>query len=183
MVNAVGVLNNVTCRVKYAIHLDGRIDVTASNTCEHDQDIRNWFFATLGLADPTKTDASLAPDNEGWVRSTPTQSPYEYLKRTEPFIYAYWSDKTPEPYRDWARASILLVPDPKNPIKGKQSRHSWKGFKRWFYEAENVRMAAGQTITQNYMIQLGTKGSARLPNIDNAATATAIARAYLVAPN
>jgi hypothetical protein len=132
----------------------------------------------IGLGDPTSSIPITPPDSQGWIRSSATQSPYAYVGAKEPFIFAFWNaDSTP--FAAWTKASILLAASPRNPFQGKQQAHNWRGFKRWGYASENLQMAAGQTITQNYMIQLGSKGSSLLPDIANRASARALAHAYL----
>jgi len=43
-------------------------------------------------------------------------------------------------------------------------------------------MAAGQSLAQDYLIQLGTQGSSVLPNINSSAVAGPIAQAYFANP-
>jgi len=101
----------------------------------------------------------------------------------ESYIFAYWrASTTPAPFTNYTRASILLVPNPNNPRQGTQGRHNWSGWKRWYYGNVSLNMAAGQSITQDYLIQLGTQGSSALPNINSSAVADRIARAYFADP-
>ena len=71
----------------------------------------------------------------------------------------------------------MLVPQTDNPDQGKQSLHEWKGFKRWYYVTGGI--AAGRSVSQQYMLQLGAQGSAWLPNLANKAAVDPYANEYL----
>lgn len=178
MVNAVGVLSNLVCKVRYEIFPDGKILLESSLSAQNAQFISIWMCGIIGLRDPTSGMSILPPDTQGWIRSSATQNPYAYVGRKEAFIFAYWNAASTA-FSEWTRASILLAPDPRNPLQGKQKTHNWPGFKRWGYVAENISLAAGQTITQNYMIQLGTQGSIILPDLSDRGSARKIARDYI----
>ena len=181
--NAVGVLSNVTAEVTYCIYPNGKIYVHSVLRVVHEQTASEWRCATLGLRDPTSKDPYANPDSTGWIRSTTTQNPYEYVGTAERYIFAYWrASTTPAPYTNFTRASVLLVPGRGNPNQGTQGRHNWDGWKRWYYGNTSLKMAAGQSLAQDYLIQLGTQGSSVLPNINNSAVAGAIAQAYFANP-
>lgn len=183
MVNAVGVLSNVTAEVKYYIYPNGKIYVHSVLRVVAAQTAGEWRCATLGLSDPTSGDPYAGPDSTGWIRSTATQNPYESAGATERYIFAYWrASTTPAPYTNFTRASILLVPRPGNLNQGRQGRHNWRGWKRWYYGNVSLNLAAGQSLAQDYLIQLGTQGSSVLPNINSSAVAGPIARAYFANP-
>ncbi len=179
MVNAVGVLSNVTSKVRYEINPTGRIRVRCETSVVEPQSIANWICANIGLRDPTSSESIVPPDHVGWIRCTSTQSPYRWSKEKAAYIYAYWNPATPAPFESWTKASILLVPHPSNPIALQQFAHNWPGFKRWGYSVENVQLAAGQRVIQNYLIHLGTTGSRWLPALSDRAATGTIAQAYL----
>jgi hypothetical protein len=180
--NAVGVLSNVTADVTYYVYPNGKIYVHSVLRVAHAQTASEWRCATLGLSDPTSGDPHTSPDSMGWIRSSATQNPYEYAGAAESYIFAYWrASTTAAPYTNFTRASVLLVPRPNNPNQGIQGRHNWGGWKRWYYGG-SLNMAAGQSLTQDYLIQLGTQGSSVLPDINSSAVAGPIARAYFANP-
>lgn len=118
-------------------------------------------------------------DKHGWIRSTNLQDPHIWHKDRARYLFMYWDPTTPEPYNSWTKANILLVPRPGNPHQGGQSHHEWRGFKRFYYHIGNIPLKKGEKITQRYMIQLGTKGSALLPDISSRRVADAYADDYL----
>lgn len=181
--NAVGVLSNVTAEVTYYIYPNGKIYVHSLLRVAAAQTAGEWRCATLGLRDPTSSEPDSGPDSMGWIRSTTTQNPYDYARTAERYIFAYWrATTTPAPYRNFTKASVLLVPKPGNPNQGKQGKHNWSGWKRWYYGNVSLNLAAGQRLAQDYLIQLGTQGSSVLPNIDSSAVAEQIAQAYFANP-
>lgn len=181
--NAIGVLTNVTADVTYYIYPNGKIYVHSILRVWKAQTASEWRCATLGLSDPTSTDSHTSPDSMGWIRSSATQNPYGYLGAVESYIFAYWrASTTPAPYKNFTKASVLLVPKPDNPNQGMQGRHNWRGWKRWYYGNVSLSMLAGQSLTQDYLIQLGTQGSSVLPNINSASVADPIAQAYFANP-
>jgi hypothetical protein len=182
VVNAVGILSNVTVSVTYHIYPNGRIYIRSEIRVANAQTVIEWRCAVLGLGDPTSLESVVPPDSRGWIRSSSGQNPYQYFGKAERYLYAYWSPNTPDPYTHWTKASIMLVPKPGNPFQGTQGAHNWVGFKRWYYGNVSLNMAAGEAITQHYFIQLGTQGSAVLPNINSSAAAFPIAKAYLESP-
>jgi len=180
--NAVGVLSNVTGDVTYYIYPNGKIYVHSILRVVNAQTASEWRCATLGLSDPTSADSYTSPDSTGWIRSSATQNPYDYAGAAESYIFAYWrASTTPEPYKNFTRASVLLVPKPNNPLQGIQGRHNWRGWKRWYYGVL-LKLAAGQSLTQDYLIQLGTQGSSVLPDINRRAVADPLAHAYFANP-
>jgi hypothetical protein len=181
--NAVGVLSNVTVDVSYYIYPNGKIYVHSILRVAKAQTASEWRCAVLGLSDPTSADPYSGPDSTGWIRSSATQNPYGYADTPERYIFAYWrASTTPALYKNFTRASVLLVPNPRNPNQGKQGRHNWTGWKRWYYGNVSLNLAAGQRLTQDYLIQLGTQGSGVLPNINSSAVADPIAQAYFANP-
>lgn len=104
-------------------------------------------------------------DKYGWIRATDHQDPFQWHKESAKYLYVYWDPETPQPYRNWAKASILLVPKPGNPFQGGALNHGWQGFKRFFYQTGQVSLERGALITQYYYMQLGTKGSSLLPDL------------------
>jgi len=180
---SVGVLSNVTADVTYYIYPNGKIYVHSILGVADAQTATEWRCATHGLSDPTSGDPYTNPDSTGWIRSTTTQNPYEWAGAAESYIFAYWrASTTPAPYTNFTKASVLLVPKPGNPNQGAQGRHNWPGWKRWYYGNVRLNMAAGESLTQDYLIQLGTQGSSVLPNINRSAVADPIAQAYFANP-
>jgi hypothetical protein len=183
VVNAVGVLSNVTAEVTYYIYPNGKIYVHSVLRVAAAQTASEWRCATLGLSDPTSVNPYAGPDSTGWIRSSTTQNPYDYVGAAESYIFAYWrASTTPAPYTNFTKASVLLVPRPRNPNQGTQGRHNWSGWKRWYYGNVSLNMAEGQSLTQDYLIQLGTQGSSVLPNINSSTVASPIAQAYFANP-
>ena len=181
--NAVAVLSNVVAEVTYYIYPNGRIYIHSVLRVARAQSASEWRCATLGLSDPTSGDPYTTPDSTGWIRSSATQNPYDYAGAAESYIFAYWrASTTPAPYTNFTRASVLLVPKPGNQNQGKQGRHNWGGWKRWYYGNISLNLAAGQSVTQDYLIQLGTQGSSLLPDIRSSAVADRIAQAYFANP-
>ncbi|EKD89252.1 MAG: Chitosanase-glucanase, partial [uncultured bacterium] len=118
-------------------------------------------------------------DKLGWIRATNTQNPYTWSSAVAKYLFEYWDTSTPVPNTEWTKASILLVPKTNNPYQGKQSAHEWKGFKRWFYTYSPLNLTSGQEITQQYMMQLGTRGSTIQPDIISKTVADPYANDYL----
>ncbi len=180
---AVGVLSNVTCDVTYYIYPDGKIYIHSILRVVNAQTVSEWRCAALGLSDPTSAEPYTGPDATGWIRSSATQNPYEYAAAPEKYIFAYWrASTTKAPYTNFTKASVLLIPNPKNKNQGTQGRHNWAGWKRWYYGNVSLNLAAGQSVTQDYLIQLGTQGSSVLPDINSGAVADRIARSYFANP-
>jgi hypothetical protein len=181
--NAVGVLSNVTGEVTYYIYPNGKIYVHSVLRVAKAQTAKEWRCAVLGLSDPTSGDPYTAPDSTGWIRASATQNPYEYVGAKESYLFAYWrASVTRAPYANFTKASILLIPKPGNPRQGTQGRHNWAGWKRWYYGNVPLNLAAGESVAQDYLIQLGTQGSSVLPNINSSAVADPIARSYFANP-
>jgi hypothetical protein len=181
--NAVGVLSNVTGDVTYYIYPNGKIYVHSVLRVAKAQTAKEWRCAMLGLSDPTSGDPYTAPDSTGWIRASATQNPYDYVGAKESYLFAYWrASTTRAPYSNYTKASILLIPKPGNPNQGTQGRHNWSGWKRWYYGNVTLRLAAGESLTQDYLIQLGTQGSSVLPNINSSTVAGPIAQSYFANP-
>lgn len=137
-----------------------------------------WLGGAISPVSGTYTIGS-TQDKYGWVRATDFMNPYNYSSNVAKYIFEYWDPTTPAPNTHWTKASIMLVPKANNPYQGKQLRHEWQGFKRWFYDAGAVKLAAGQDIIQYYMLQLGADNSSILPNIICSAVADPYANDYL----
>ena len=183
IVNAVGVLSNVTGDVTYYIYPNGKIYVHSVLRVAKAQTAKEWRCAMLGLSDPTSGDPYTAPDSTGWIRASATQNPYEYVDTKESYLFAYWrASTTRAPYASYTKASILLIPKPGNPNQGTQGRHNWAGWKRWYYGNVPLNLAAGKSLAQDYLIQLGTQGSSVLPNINSSTVADPIAQSYFANP-
>ncbi|MDX6446840.1 MAG: hypothetical protein QOH71_3914 [Blastocatellia bacterium] len=183
MTNAVGVLSNVTGDVTYYIYPNGKIYVHSVLRVARAQTAKEWRCAMLGLSDPTSGDPYTAPDSTGWIRASATQNPYDYVGAKESYLFAYWrASTTRAPYANYTKASILLIPKPGNPRQGTQGRHNWSGWKRWYYGNVPLNLAAGKSLTQDYLIQLGTQGSSVLPNINSSTVAGPIAQSYFANP-
>jgi hypothetical protein len=181
--NAVGVLGNVIVDVTYYIYPNGKIYLHSVLSVVKAQVVQEWRCATIGLSDPTSPNPYSSPDSTGWIRASATQNPYEYASTKESYLFAYWrAGTTPAPFTNFTKASILLIPNPNNPKQGIQGRHNWSGWKRWYYGNVSLDMAAGQSVTQDYLLQLGTQGSSVLPNINSSAAADPIAKAYFSNP-
>lgn len=181
--NASGVLSNVTCEVTYYIYPNGKVYVRSVLRVARAQTAKEWRCAMLGLSDPTSGNSSNAPDSTGWIRASATQNPYEYVGAKESYLFAYWrASTTRAPYGNYTKASILLIPKPGNPRQGTQGRHNWAGWKRWYYGNIPLNLAAGESVAQDYLIQLGTQGSSVLPNINSSTVANPIARSYFGNP-
>ncbi len=181
--SAIGVLSNVTAEVTYYIYPNGKIYIHSVLRAARAQSVSEWRCAVLGLNDPTSTDPYTTADATGWIRSSATQNPYDYAGATERYIFAYWrASTTPAPYTNFTKASVLLIPNPRNQNQGKQGRHNWAGWKHWYYGNVSLNLAAGQSVTQDYLIQLGTQGSSVLPDIRSSAVADRIAQSYFANP-
>jgi hypothetical protein len=177
--NALGVLGNVTGEVTYYVYPNGKIYVHSVLRVAKAQTANEWRCAVLGLSDPTSGDPYTAPDSTGWIRASATQNPYEYLGAKESYLFAYWrASTTASAYGNFTKASILLIPKPGNPRQGTQGRHNWVGWKRWYYGGVPLNLTAGESVVQDYLIQLGTQGSPVLPNINSSTVADPIARSY-----
>jgi hypothetical protein len=147
------------------------------------------FVAVMGLEDPTQM-GTIPPDTQGWIRCTPTENPWMADNTTAnyPYLYAYWAPSTPSPYANWTKASVMIAKSPNNVSSMYPIIHSWSagagyGNVRWGYRmSPGPNMSAGQTISNDFLIQLGTQGSSVLPNLTMPSVATPIANAYAAAP-
>ncbi len=177
---AAGVLTDITVRVDYTIYPDGRIHITCATTAASGTTMdQQWVQAIMGLENPGGT-GSVPPDiTGGWVRATDTQNPYNYSADFDPYLFAYWDPTTPPPNTNFAKASALLVPRTGNPSQGNRFIHSWDNFLRWGYTTGvSTTISGGQTITQRYLLHLGTEGSLFLPDIKTSTVADPLAAAY-----
>lgn len=174
-------LDNLTVAVRYYIYPNGKIYIQATMTATNAQTASEWRCAVLGLNDPPNSQ-SACPDTAGWIRASATQNPYSWSESAEKYLFAYWSPDTPPPYSAWTKASIMIVPlDTRggNPQMLSQNCHGWNAFKRWYYRSGNLSMRAGDSITHQYLVQLGAENSAVLPNLVRADACDPIANAYL----
>jgi len=120
-----------------------------------------------------------SPTIYGWLRCDSVSQPIKWQSHPAEFIFAYWDPKTPEPYRDWTKASIMLVPHPRNAKQGHGGKpHGWRGCKRVYFETGAFDLGAGQSVTQHYLIQLGSSDSDDLPDLSDLATCRLIAGQY-----
>ena len=119
------------------------------------------------------------PTVYGWQRCDSVSQPIVWHRDPAEFIYAYWDPRTPEPYQHWTKASIMLVPRPENARQGYGGRlHGWRGCKRAFFETGAFDLGAGESVTQHYLIQLGSSGSDVLPDLSDLATCRRLAGQY-----
>jgi len=119
------------------------------------------------------------PTRYGWLRCDSVSQPIAWHRDPAEFIYAYWDPNTPEPYQNWTKASIMLVPRPANARQGYGGRlHGWRGCKRMFFETGAFELGPGDSVTQHYLIQLGSCGDDVLPDLSDLATCRRIARQY-----
>jgi hypothetical protein len=190
---------NITGTVTYYIYPNGQIYVTDSIHATNAVDLScsggcDLLFGFMGLNDPAQT-GTVPPDSKvGWIRATSSTNPWNNgTTANEHYLFAYWDPTTPA-YGGFTKASIMLVLGPVVNAGGStfgyaQIRHSWGcgtgcGTVRWGYRMVNApNMAASQTITQNFLMQLGTQGSAILPNLTSSAVCDPIANAYRTNPN
>ncbi|WDE95770.1 hypothetical protein PQO03_08585 [Lentisphaera profundi] len=115
----------------------------------------------------------------GWLRGDSVAFPKTWHEKTSKFIYAYWDPSTPEPYKSWSSASIMLVPSPANEKQGFGAGiHGWKGFKRMYYEYGSFSMKKDESISQEYLLVLGSNTSKVLPDLRSREVALKIAEEY-----
>ncbi len=193
--------------ITYYIYPNGKIyvhDVITAlsafsfSTCGTGSSPCDDYMMMLGLPDSLQT-GTLPPDTQsiGWVRASATQNPYNYVGTPEQYLYTYWgsssgaygygSTMTP-------KASLMLVPSPNNALApDSQLQHSWAcgtgcGTVRWgYHKSLSNSLTTGQTMTWDWLIQLGTQGSSSLPNMtvtppSNCSTCSTIASAYIANP-
>jgi hypothetical protein len=178
MVTAQGVLTDITVRVEYVITPDGQIKVTARTTATSGTTIGEWRNAVLGLQNPGGTGTTPPDVTGGWVRATSVQNPYSDTGTSPSYLFSYW-DQTTGSNISYSKASVLLVPKSTNPTEGLPFNHSWNDWMRWGYRyPSGITISAGQTVTQRYLIQLGTEDSSILPDIKTSTVADPIAAAY-----
>ena len=122
---------------------------------------------------------SSSQTHHGWVRCDSLTQPIAWHKNSAVYVSAHWDPETPAPYTHWTQASILLVPDASNPRQGSGGRmHGWRGCKRVYFETDGFEVTPDAPITQNYLIQLGSRDSPHLIDLSNPATCAKIAAAY-----
>lgn len=148
---------------------------------------QDLFVATMGLEDPTQT-GTVPPDSIGWIRAAADQNPYSFSSSQENYVFAYWSAATTGTYAGYTDASIMEIASPNNPTSLLQIIHSWGagpgfGVVRWGYrQSPGPNMTAGQTITNEFLMQLGTQNSTVLPNIINSTVGDSIANPFIASP-
>ena len=188
--------NNLVCSVTYYIFPDGRMYIHFSIFAAvaidlTDNHASNNFIIDIALNDPAGGSSTAA--TSGWIRATATQNPYTYFGGPDTYAFSYWDPTTPT-YGSFTKASIMVVPSPNivSGLLGGQILHGWScgtgcGTQRWGYATGNpsnkLNMSAGQTISFDYMLQLGTQGSTILPNLTSSTVAGPIANAYRANPN
>ncbi len=174
------VLTDITVRVDYVIRPDGSIRLTCRTTSTSGITIGEWRNF-LGLQNPGHALGTSPPDiTGGWVRASATQNPYSYDSNYQTYLFAYWDTPTPPPNTNFAKASALLVPKTGNASQGNRFLHTWSYWVRWGYSTDPtpLTIGAGQSVTQHYLIQLGTEDSLFLPDIKTIGVADPIAAAY-----
>jgi hypothetical protein len=115
----------------------------------------------------------------GWLRNDSITHPVGYHKASAEYIFAHWDVETPAPYKDWTRASILLIPHPDNAKQGHGGRlHGWRGCKRLYYETAGFTLKEGQMVTQQYRIHLGSSASDALPDLSSPEVCKSLAADY-----
>jgi len=188
---------NVAVTVTYYIYWNGQIYIHNSVGVGTAQDLSagglaDLFILDMGLNDPAQTGTTPPDSKVGWVRAVATQNPWAGNGTPENSVFAYWDPTTPT-YGNFTKASIMAVASPNNPSANYYPiLHSWGcgtgcGTVRWGYRIDHsssslYNLGAGQTISFDWMIQLGTQGSSVLPNITSSAVAGPIANAYRANP-
>lgn len=115
----------------------------------------------------------------GWIRNDSLSAPIGWHKGVAEYLYCYWDPKTPEPYTDWTKTSVMMVRFPNNPHEGGGGRkHGWRGYKRTFWGGKGVELKKGQIITQYYMIHLGSSSNDTLPHFSDQKTSSHYANQY-----
>lgn len=182
-------LNNLIGKTRYSIYPNGQIYIQHVATVTNAVNIVNGIFSVVILPDPTQT-GTTPPDTQGWIRASATQNPYSSVSGGETYLFSYWGSGTPAPYTNYTKASILMVRSPNNLHDNSQVIHSWgsgpgNGTVRWGWNTspEMFAIGAGGTEVEDWLIQLGTQGSAILPNITSSAVAGPIAAAYIASPS
>jgi len=120
----------------------------------------------------------------GWLRGDSVTFPKTWHKEPAEFLFCNWDKATPPPLTDWTQASIMLVPFPGNPRQGGGGGlHGWKGYKRLYYEFGTFSLQKNESVTQYYMMQLGTEHSGILPHIGSRDAARVYADDYRIPLN
>ncbi len=192
----------LTDTIRYYVYPNGKIYIHATISASGSITLGagswgNDMVMEVSLPNSLQT-GTAPPDSQsvGWVRASTTQNPYSYTNYTEPFYFAYWgsssgaygfgSTMTP-------KASLLIIPGPAYGSNIKQAIHTWGcgtgcGVTRLGYNVLNSQsLAAGQSVSYDWLIQLGTQGSSSLPNMTvapptNCAVCSTIAMSYLANP-
>ena len=119
------------------------------------------------------------PIKYGWLRGDSVAFPKQWHEKMSKFIYAHWDPATPEPYKNWTSASIMLVPSPKNEKQGFGAGiHGWKGFKRVYYEYGGFSMKKDESISQDYLMVLGSNNNENLADLRSTEVANQVADQY-----
>ena len=126
-------------------------------------------------------DIGSRPDVYGWLRGVDHQHPYTWSGEPKTLLFQHWDPATPAPWSDWTHASLLIAADPTNPVAGDTPTHAWDGFKRHLW-TDSVDLPTDGSLTQRYLLQLGTEGDTLLPNIDGMAAANTGAATWFDAP-
>jgi hypothetical protein len=198
-ISNLGVIDtNVTGTITYYIFPNGKIYTQVSLGVVLAQDLTNGgngglYFAFIGLNDPASTGSRPPDSQKGWVRATSNTNPWDGNGTVDPaYIFAYWDATTPT-YGNFTKASMMIVPSPVRSPSAHFTEfiHNWScgtgcGTVRWGYQfviaGSPLNMSAGQTITYDFLIQLGTQNSSLLPNINSSAVAGPIADSYRANP-
>lgn len=137
----------------------------------------------LAGRDPLKTGPYILGSHQthyGWLRGNDNTNPHSWSSKMSRYAFVYWDKNTPAPYTDYTKASLLIAPHPENSIKNTASMHGWVGFKRYYFGTnDHITRKKGESITLNYLIQLGTENSKLLPNIINKENGGPYAENYL----
>jgi hypothetical protein len=188
---------NLICTVNYYIFPNGQIYVHMSIFAALSINLTNVngannYIIDMALNNPASGGAQPPDNGVGWIRASANENPYAYYGSPDDYLFAYWDPTTPT-YGSFTKASIMVVNSPNNPagLIGGQINHGWScgtgcGVTRWGYAtgnpSNNLNMSAGQTISFDYMLQLGTQGSTILPSLTSSTVAGPIANAYRANP-
>ncbi len=183
---------NTLGTVTYYVYPNGKIYIHSvlSVVSAYDFSGGDLFIGFMDLNNPAQMGTDPPDSMDGWIRADKDSNPWDNSTvANEPYLFAYWDPTTPT-YGSFTKASVLIVLSPNNTFASEyQVRHSWGcgtgcGVTRWGYRySPGPSMTNGQSITNDYLIQLGTQGSGVLPNITTTTVATPIANAYAANPN
>lgn len=184
---------NVTVTTTYDIRPDGHIylhqNLAVVNAANLNADN---YVLEVGLNDPSGGSATTT--TSGWIRATDAANPFTSTSPWANYAFAYWNTSDPS-FPNFTKASILLVPGKSARTlwasNGGQIVHGWAcgtgcGTQRWGFRTgngdTNFNLAAGGSISWDWMIVLGTQGSSLLSNFTSSTVAGPIANAYLANP-